>query len=236
MTEQLAGVRGDLERLVARAAQGSLPLLGGPHRLDPAAQTDYRPAAVLLLFTPTATASTAFPGVDIFLVQRSPLLRHHPGQIALPGGRVDAGDAGPVDTALREANEEIGLSLERVEVLGALPDVAVPISRFVVTPVLAWCTETGGLEEVDDGEVLHTLRLPVSTLLDPVSRATVTIHGHGSAGFAVQGGWVWGFTGNLLDHVFDQLGWTRSWDRTRTYEMSLAEARGDSLPPPTPVE
>ncbi|WP_413450225.1 CoA pyrophosphatase [Georgenia phoenicis] len=234
MDRDLAQARSDLQRLVARAADGELGQPPEVHRVDARARAEYRPAAVLLLFTPTLVRPGLFPALDLFLVQRSPLLRHHPGQIALPGGRADPGDAGPAGTALREAHEEIGLPPERVEVIGTLPEVAVPISRFLVTPVVGWAADPGDLARVEVGEVLHTLRLPVSELLDPSGRSTVTIHGHGSAGFAVTGGWVWGFTGNLLDGVFDELGWTRPWDRGREYAMSMAEARGDTLPPPTP--
>ncbi len=226
--------RGDLERLVTRAGRGELGELPDVHRVDARAQSDFRDAAVLVLLTPTAAASAGPPAADLFLVQRSPLLRQHPGQIALPGGRRDPQDRDIVATALRETHEEIGLAPGRVEVIGTLPRVAVPVSRFIVTPVVGWAADADALGEVEEGEVLHTLRLPVSGLLDPASRATVTIQGFGSAGFAVQGGWVWGFTGNLLDHLFDELGWTRPWDRARTYEMSFAEARGATLPPPTP--
>src|SRR5699024_9172617 len=108
-------------------------------RHDPAEHAGYRRAAVLLLMTPSPEAGG--PGVDLFLVQRSPLLRHHPGQIALPGGRQDPADRDITDTALRETHEEIGLPAGRVEVIGVLPRVAVPISRYTVTPVLGWCAE-----------------------------------------------------------------------------------------------
>lgn len=226
-------VRGDLDLLVARAARGELGEVPDVHRHDPATQADYREAAVLLLLTPTATPEAGFPGADLFLVQRSPLLRHHPGQIALPGGRRDPEDRDIVHTALRETHEEIGLPPERVEVVGTLPRFAVPISRYAVTPVVGWAEDSTGLAEVDEGEVLHTIRVPVAHLLDPGSRARVRLHTHSSAGFLVPGGWVWGFTGNLLDHVLEGLGWTRPWDRSRVHRMSLAEARGG---PPTTAE
>lgn len=231
MTTTNGQVRRDLRALADRAARGKVAPAAAVHRVD-AAAAHFRPAAVLALFTPSAVPTE--PGVDVFLVQRSPLLRNHPGQIALPGGRVDPSDAGLEAAALRETHEEIGLAPGRVEVLGRLAPLAVPVSRFVVTPVLGWTPDAEGLEEVEEGEVLHTLRLPVSSLLDPTSRATVTIGPHASAGFAVQGGWVWGFTGNLLDHLFTELGWTQPWDRDRTYAMSLDEARGVGLPPATP--
>lgn len=233
MDEHLRTARADLARLVERGRAGELSALPALHRADRHAHADYRPAAVLLAFTPTTASPARFPAVDLFLVQRSPLLRHHPGQIALPGGRTDPGDDGPVGTALREAHEEIGLAPERVEVIGALPQVAVPVSRFLVTPVVGWAADAHGLETVEEGEVLHTLRVSVADLLAPEARATVTMHHFGTAGFAVDGGWVWGFTGNLLSAAFDELGWTRPWDAGRTYRMSVAEARGDDLPPAT---
>jgi len=226
-------VRSDLADLVARAARGELGDVPDVHRFDPRTQADYREAAVLLLLTPTAAPEAGPPGADLFLVQRSPLLRHHPGQIALPGGRRDPEDRDIVHTALRETHEEIGLPPERVEVIGTLPRLAVPISRYAVTPVVGWAEDGTDLAEVDDGEVLHTLRVPVGHLLDPASRARVRLLTHTSAGFLVPGGWVWGFTGNLLDHVLDELGWTRPWDRDRVHRMSLAEAHGG---PPTTAE
>ena len=178
------------------------------------------------------------PEVDIFLVQRAPWLRHHPGQIALPGGGREPGDASLVDTALRETHEEIGVAPDRVEVMGTLPEVAVPISNNIVTPVLAWSDRPGRHSTNDEAEVLHTLRVSVAELLNPESRATVAIEGMHSVGFPVRGSWVWGFTGNLLDYVFTHLGWTQEWPRERHYHMSRAEAVGAQLsrtPSPGPL-
>ena len=166
---------------------------------------------------------------DVFLVQRSPLLRHHPGQIALPGGSIDPDDEGPVAAAVRETEEETGIGADQVEVLCALPPVLVPISSFVVTPVLAWAPSVRAGQARDTAEVLHTLRAPVDQLLDPAARATVWMGGHGSSGFRVPTGWVWGFTGNLLDHLFNELGWTQDWDTSVRHTMSWDEARGAQL-------
>lgn len=225
----------DLTALAERSARDKVPPLSGLHEVKPTHRRHYRRAAVLLLFSPADSVSAAAsqphaPGVDIFLVQRAPWLRHHPGQIALPGGGQEPGDRNLIDTALREAHEEIGVPPHRVDVLGALPEVSVPISRNIVTPVLGWSPDPGRHSTNDDTEVLHTLRIPVAELLDPQSRATVTIEGMRSAGFPVGGSWVWGFTGNLLDYVFTQLGWTRQWPRDRQYLMSRAEAVGADLP------
>lgn len=251
--------RGDLLAVADRARNGSFDALAGPHSYDPATATGYRQAAVLLLFTPTAqrtsaghatsgqqfapntagdgaarpdgapSPSVALRDTDVFLVQRSPLLRHHPGQIALPGGSIDPGDDGPVGAALRETEEETGIGADQVEVLCALPPVLVPISSFVVTPVLGWAPSVQEVGALATSEVLHTLRAPVDELLDPAARATVWMGGHGSSGFRVPTGWVWGFTGNLLDHLFTQLGWTRDWDSSVRHTMSWDEARGAQL-------
>jgi 8-oxo-dGTP pyrophosphatase MutT (NUDIX family) len=219
--------RDDLAELAARAASGRFEPLGGAHAYSEETSSGFRRSGVLLLFTPTAQAGSD-PGLDLFLVQRSPLLRHHPGQIALPGGRIEPGEDA-VAAAVRETHEETGIAPDQVEVAGPLPPVLVPISEFVVTPVLAWSDTAHAADEVAPGEVLHTLRVPVAELLDPAARATVRMGGFGSRGFRRPTGWVWGFTGNLLDHVFDQLGWTVPWDPGNVYRMGWDEARGADL-------
>lgn len=173
--------------------------------------------------------STHPVGADLFLVQRSPLLRHHPGQIALPGGGLEPADAGPEAAAVREAEEETGIAPARIEVLGSLATVPVPISSFMVTPVLGWADFVPPTGAVDQDEVLHTLRVSVDDLLAPDARATV-VHGeHTSPGFRTAAGWIWGFTGLLLDHLFTQLDWTRPWDTGSRYTMSWDEAHGGQL-------
>ncbi|TDE97485.1 CoA pyrophosphatase [Occultella glacieicola] len=227
--------RAGLTDLAARAAAGRFEPLGGAHAYSREAAKGFRRSGVLLLFTPTASPgsgadSNSGQGLDLFLVQRSPLLRHHPGQIALPGGRLEPGEDA-VAAAVREAHEETGISPDQVEVLGPIPPVLVPLSEFVVTPVLAWSETAHAGDEVEPGEVLHTLRVPVAELLDPAARATVRMGGFDSHGFRRPTGWVWGFTGNLLDHVFDQLGWALPWDRGTVYRMGWDEARGAGLLP-----
>lgn len=220
--------------LASLARHGSGALLGGEHRIEPQ-HASFRRAAVLAVFTPSegTHSDVAAPGVDVFLVQRAPWLRYHPGQVALPGGGLEPQDHSAAAAALRETQEEIGLPSERVEVLGSLPEVALPISSNVVTPVLGWCATPGILGPGDGSEVLRTLRVPVARLLAPDTRAVVTLADHRSKGFALDDTWVWGFTGNLLDHLFNQLGWTLPWPRERHYAMSADEAVG-TAPPPTP--
>ena len=88
-----------------------------------------RPAGVLV---PVITKADA---LHVILTKRSSALKHHPGQIAFPGGKVDEGDANTQAAALREAHEEIGLAPDNVEVLGDLP-CHETVTGFTVTPVL----------------------------------------------------------------------------------------------------
>jgi len=88
-----------------------------------------RPAGVLIALQELQT------GVHVLLTKRSSALKHHPGQISFPGGSVDPEDGGPVQAALREAQEEIGLQRENVEVFGVLP-IHETVTGFNVTPVI----------------------------------------------------------------------------------------------------
>ena len=91
-----------------------------------------RRSAVLILF------GEGRNGPDVLLTERAATLRSHAGQVAFPGGALDAGDAGPVAAALREGREETGLDPAGVQVAGTLPDLFLMVSDYLVTPVVAW--------------------------------------------------------------------------------------------------
>ena len=190
-----------------------------------------RRAAVLILFgnlddKPADFESSVVPAeLDVLLVERAATLNDHPGQVAFPGGSLDPVDSGPVAAALREAQEETGLDPSGVVVLGTLPEVGLPVSNFLVTPVLGWWDRPTPVDVVDYGESASVFRVPVADLLNPENRRTAVLsHGataHRSPAFLVNGVLVWGFTGIILNAVLAELGWTLPWDRTREIVPAL---------------
>lgn len=188
-----------------------------------------REAAVLILFgvldavASDHRADAVSRDLDVLLLARATTLRSHPGQVAFPGGRLDPGDDGPVGAALREAEEETGLDPAGVDVLGTLAPVPLEYSGHVVTPVLGWWRHPSPVRVVDDAESADVFRAPVADLLHPAHRGVTVIRGEGQewrgpgflVGHATGEHLVWGFTGMLLDGLFDRLGWTQPWDRNR---------------------
>jgi len=109
-------------------------------------------------------------GWDLFFVRRSNSVSTHQGQVAFPGGHVESQDVDIVDTALREANEEVGLAPAAVEILGLCDDV-VAISKILVTPVLG--VVSGDFTPVPaPGEIALTFTVALAHLNDPASRTS----------------------------------------------------------------
>jgi 8-oxo-dGTP pyrophosphatase MutT (NUDIX family) len=191
-----------------------------------------RPASVLVLFGSDAPAASdgvvaraasngrIVPGPDVLLLERASTLRSHPGQPAFPGGAADPGDGGPAGTALREATEEVGLDPATVEVATALPDLWLPASGFVVTPVLGWWREPHEVHAADPAEVASVARVPVSELVDPANRLRVR-HPSGYVGpaFEVRGMLVWGFTAGILATLLELGDWALPWNRARVEDL-----------------
>lgn len=103
-------------------------------------------------------------GLTLLLTQRTAHLKAHSGQVAFPGGRAEAGDTSPEDTALRESQEEIGLARERVEVLAQLPEYFTR-TGFRVTPVVGLVEPPLQLKP-DPNEVEAVFEVPLAFLLD----------------------------------------------------------------------
>lgn len=187
------------------------------HRIPPPADGGRR-AAVLMLF-----GENPAHGPDVLLMERASTLRDHAGQVAFPGGGAEPGDTDAVATALREAEEEVGVDPSGVVPLATLPELFVPVSGFVVTPVLAYWARPVAVHAVDPAETAAVVRVPLDALADPANRLRIR-HPSGltGPGFTVAGLLVWGFTGGLLSALLDRGGWTRSWDTTRVVDLDTA--------------
>ena len=141
-------------RLIPRHGDGSF---ARPHLPEPGV-IPRRGAVLLALY---AHQQTLF----VPLTVRSSALRHHRGEIALPGGAIDASDTSPIAAALREAHEEIDLDPKQVQIWGTLSDVYIRPSNFLITPVVGWLTQQPLLHPAQD-EVAEILHLPVFHLLN----------------------------------------------------------------------
>ncbi|MEV8018857.1 CoA pyrophosphatase [Streptomyces sp. NPDC086554] len=174
-----------------------------------------RQSAVLILFGEGAQ------GPELLLMERSGSLRSHAGQPSFPGGSLDPEDGdpqtdGPLRAALREAEEETGLDPRGVQLFGVLPRLFIPVSDFVVTPVLGWWRSPSPVGVVDPAETARVFTVPVSDLTDPDNRATaVHPRGHEGPAFLVESALVWGFTAGVIDKILHFAGWERPWDRTK---------------------
>lgn len=152
-----------------------------------------RPAAVLVGILPGPD------GARVILTKRASHLKHHPGQIAFPGGKQEPGDPNLESTALREAQEEIGLPPDRVRVLGRLPSHET-VTSFEMTPILAEVAQFSPIP--DPGEVEEVFTVPLAHLLDP-ARYRIERRlwrGQWRSYYAVPWGpyYIWGATARIL--------------------------------------
>jgi len=186
---------------VGRAAASSDFDLNAAFRAALPADRVLRPAAVLC---PLVIRQGQ---VRVILTRRSSQLRHHPGQVAFPGGKVDAGDATPLAAALREASEEIGLDAAHVELMGELPEHET-VTGFRMHPFVG-LVSSDFAPRSDPGEVEEVFEVPLRHLLDP---ARCTVHsrqwrGQTRSYYAMPYGpyYIWGATARVLKSLSDMV-------------------------------
>lgn len=153
-----------------------------------------RPAGVLI----AVSLITETP--QVILTKRSSALKHHPGQIAFPGGKQEDDDADVTAAALREAQEEIGLPVGLPDILGQLPQHET-VTSFRVTPVVAVLSDAF-TPVPEPGEVDEVFSVPLAHLLDPANYIVESRHWRGARRYyyAVPYGpyYVWGATARML--------------------------------------
>jgi len=166
--------------------------------------TALTPAAVLVPIVVRAS------GMTILLTQRTAHLRDHAGQVSFPGGRSETCDATPVATALREAQEEVGIMPAQVEVLGCLPQYLTG-TGFRITPVVGLVTPPLNLR-LDDFEVAEVFEPPLDFLLDAANHQRHKVEYQGALreywAMPWRGYYIWGATAGMLVslHHFLQTG------------------------------
>jgi 8-oxo-dGTP pyrophosphatase MutT (NUDIX family) len=213
----------------------TLPVLGIDDHLPPIEPTELKPDALRRRFKAPPTwapeivvehrfsdreptnASVLVPlvqrddEVTVLLTQRTDHLHDHPGQISFPGGRAEPEDVDAVATAMREAEEEIGLHARHVEVLGVLPTYTTG-TGFVVTPVVALIEPPFSIQ-VDPFEVAEVFEVPLPFLMSPTNHRRHGIEVAGrrreflsmpwqAQGEAARQYFIWGATAAMLRNFY----------------------------------
>lgn len=158
-------------------------------------------AAVLILF---------YHRIDRILISLIKRKHHeadrHSGQISFPGGKMEIKDDYPVQTAVREAKEEIGIS-ENIEILGRLSPLYIPVSNFFVAPVIAWHREPNPVFNIQHDEVDELIEVDINFIMDASSKRKVTIPIMSNLtlmdvpAYEIHGQVIWGATAMMLSEV-----------------------------------
>jgi 8-oxo-dGTP pyrophosphatase MutT (NUDIX family) len=181
------------------SAAGWAPPIAGDGRLFAGRE----PAAAAVLMPLVMRAD----GLHMLLTRRTEHLRDHAGQISFPGGRSEPGDADAAATALREAEEEVGLDPALAEVIGSLPTYTT-VTGFVVTPVLALVQPALTLR-LDRFEVAEAFEVPLPFLMNPAHHQRHTFNFAGGERQFLSMPWngyfIWGATAAMLRNLYHLL-------------------------------
>lgn len=168
-------------------------------RFEPKLPEHHRKSGVLLLFYPDSR-NTLFP-----LIKRPDYPGVHGGQISLPGGKMEPEDLNIIQTALREAEEEIGINRDQINILGRMTDLYIPTSNFLVSPVVGYVTAVP-IMTPEEKEVQRIISAQVSQVLDLGMRKRKNLDIHPSLKldtpyFEIDGEMVWGATAMILSEL-----------------------------------
>lgn len=194
-------------RMVEEAVWSAPPSDGSDFDLNPESRDllppnrRLRPAAVLCALAPRGE------GFNVILTRRSEQLKTHSGQVAFPGGKIDPTDPSPMAAALREAEEEIGLTADQVDVIGAI-DRYETGTGFTITPFIAIC-HPAFQPIAEEGEVAEVFETPLDFLMDPRNRERRSAKWQGQLrhyyAYDWEGRLIWGATAAMLKALSDRI-------------------------------
>lgn len=173
-----------------------------PNRKLRAADSDkkrLKPSSVLLLLF--AEKNELF----VCLIKRPSNMKHHAGQVALPGGRHEPGET-PLETALRETWEEIGITADKIEIMGSLSELFVDVSGFLIHPFVGWLEEKPSFK-TNPAEVEKTILFPLLKFMNNLEETELeTVSGKLKVPcFHFEGEIIWGATAMILSEFYDAL-------------------------------
>lgn len=196
----------DIRSRVAGGALRSDTEAVGDHTFNPEIigkfmEIERRPAAVLI---PIVRHE---PGATVLFTQRTDNLSSHPGQVAFPGGKIDETDISAEAAAMREAEEEIGLRAQDVEIIGRAPEYLTG-SGFHIAPVLG-LVERDARFTLNEYEVSDIFEVPLAFLMDPANHSTGSRVWKGVRRtyyeMHYEGRYIWGVTAGMVRILYERL-------------------------------
>lgn len=155
-------------------------------------------SAVMILIIPDAD------DLSITFIKRTNKGKYHGGQIALPGGRTEESDNNPIETALRECQEEIGVPPEEIFILGTLSEIYIPLSNYIINPVVGTVLRKPVFSLCED-EVQQILLFRMADLFHPAHKTSSTFLRHEqeivAPGYHIGGEFIWGATAMIISEM-----------------------------------
>jgi 8-oxo-dGTP pyrophosphatase MutT (NUDIX family) len=181
--------------------------------LRPTNMVDAKESAVLLLFSEQANQPA------LTFIKRAETLKHHPGQIAFPGGLIEPTDQDATAAALREAQEEIGLDPTSVLPIGALPKISIEVTGFNVTPIISYWHQPHLVVPAAIDEVAEVFTVELAQLTQRTAQVWAVRNDYKGPGFLINDKLIWGFTGTLLAQLLGSAGLISDFTGTAEIEV-----------------